>query len=151
MYGGDGGAGLLSLREDKALHEPVVTSVNRRHPLLAQFRPWPLAAAAGASQPADAPSAEAAAATEPGTIPAGAHPKPSAQCNTLSVRVGMRGMVAETGPSRGDGHTTQVWWSRSCTGPRPTRGRSLRPSAPTLLRCTRLRYEPNGLQNILQP
>jgi len=72
-YGGDGGAGLLSLREDKALHEPVVTSVNRRHPLFTQFRPWPLAAAAGASQPADAPAAEAAPA-EPGTIPAGVCP-----------------------------------------------------------------------------
>ena len=69
-YGGEGGAGLLSLREDKALHEPVVTSVNRRHPLFMQFRPWPLAAAAGASQPADAAAADAAPA-EPGTIPAG--------------------------------------------------------------------------------
>ena len=69
-YGGDGGAGLLSLREDKALHEPVLTSVNRRHPLFAQFRPWPLAAAAAASQPADAAAAGAAPA-ESGTIPAG--------------------------------------------------------------------------------
>ena len=70
-YSGDGGAGLLSLREDKALHEPVVTSVDRRHPLLLQFRPWPLAAAAGASQPADAP-ANSASTIEPGTIAAGA-------------------------------------------------------------------------------
>ncbi len=83
-YGGDGGAGLLSLREDKALHEPVVTSVNRRHPLFAQFRPWPVAAAAGALQPADAAAADAAPA-EPGTIPAGVcpHVKHDAKSNLM--------------------------------------------------------------------